>query len=69
MKLFIILVQIIKPADVRPFPKTGAWTTNRKSGLGKSRICTSSPERGRVEELEKSRKLKLKKLALERNLQ
>ncbi|KAF2887452.1 hypothetical protein ILUMI_18722 [Ignelater luminosus] len=69
MKLFIILVQIIKPADARPFPKAGAWKTNRKSGLGKSRICTSSRERTRVEELEKSRKLKLKKLALERNLQ
>ncbi|KAF2896051.1 hypothetical protein ILUMI_10121 [Ignelater luminosus] len=55
----LISVQIIKPTDVRPFTKAGTRKANRKSGLGKSRIYTSSPERARVEELEKSRKLKL----------
>ncbi|KAF2881461.1 hypothetical protein ILUMI_24713 [Ignelater luminosus] len=46
----IILVQIIKPTDVRPFPKADARKANKKSGLGKSKIYTSSPERARVEE-------------------
>ncbi|KAF2890587.1 hypothetical protein ILUMI_15586 [Ignelater luminosus] len=64
----IILVQIIKPANVRPFPKAGGKKTNRKSGLGKSKIYTSSPEKARVEELEKSRKLKLEKTATKKKI-
>ncbi|KAF2899251.1 hypothetical protein ILUMI_06924 [Ignelater luminosus] len=57
----IISVQIIKPAGAKPIPKAGARKTNRKSGLDKLRVYTSSLERAKVEELEKSMKLKLEK--------
>ncbi|KAF2906098.1 hypothetical protein ILUMI_00080 [Ignelater luminosus] len=64
----IISVQIIKPADVRPFPKAGARKTNRKSGLSKSRMYTSSLESPTVEELEKSRKLKLERIVTKKKI-
>lgn len=57
----IISIQVLKPVDIKPFPKAPSRKGNRKSRLGKSRIYTSTPEKCRVEELEEMRKSKLAK--------
>ncbi|XP_030767968.1 uncharacterized protein LOC115891598 [Sitophilus oryzae] len=59
---------IVKPSDVKPFPKAPSRKTNRKSRIGKSRIYTSTPEKIRVEELEDIRRQKLDKSETKKKL-
>ncbi|CAG9763597.1 unnamed protein product [Ceutorhynchus assimilis] len=61
-------MHILKPSDIKPFPKAPPRKTNRKSRLEKSRIYTNIPEKTRVEELEEIRKLKLKKTGTKKKL-
>lgn len=66
-KINIISQVIIKPSDIKPFPKAGPRQGNRKPReKGKSRIYTSTPEKNKIEELDKIKKLKLK--SAKRNL-
>ncbi|KAK4872292.1 hypothetical protein RN001_016416 [Aquatica leii] len=53
--------KILSVHIVRPLPKAGPRKTNGKSRLGKSRIYTNTPEKGRIQELETMRKQKLER--------
>ncbi|KAB0805286.1 hypothetical protein PPYR_02256 [Photinus pyralis] len=64
----IVSLHILKPSDIKPFPKAAPRKTNRKSRVGKSRIYTSTPEKTRIEELEEIRKLKLDKSGTKKKL-
>ncbi|KAK9751565.1 hypothetical protein QE152_g4921 [Popillia japonica] len=60
-KIKIISQVIIKPSDVKPFPKAGPRQGNRKPReKGKSRIYPSTPEKNKIEELDKIKEMKLK---------
>ncbi|KAG5863235.1 hypothetical protein JTB14_021531 [Gonioctena quinquepunctata] len=55
------IVSIVKPSDVKPLPKACPRNTTRKSRKGKSRIYTSTPEKERIEELEKAKLMHVKR--------
>lgn len=61
-------MEILKPADIRPFPKAGERKTSRKSRLGRSRIYTTSSEKERVEELEQARRIRANTKGIKRKL-
>ena len=67
-KINILSSITIKPSDIKPFPKACARKTHKRSKLGKSRIYTSTPEKERIEELEKARFLKLEKTNAKRKI-
>ncbi|KAG5898738.1 hypothetical protein JTB14_020932 [Gonioctena quinquepunctata] len=54
--------------DVKPLPKACPRNTTRESRKGNSRIYTSTPERGRIEELEKAKLMNVKKTNTSRKL-
>lgn len=68
-KVNIISVVTLKPSDIRPYPHAGPRKINRTRKSGKSRIYTSTPEKDRLEELEKMRKVKLDTQNAKRNLE
>ncbi|XP_030746083.1 uncharacterized protein LOC115877126 [Sitophilus oryzae] len=67
-RIKILSMVTVKPIDVKPLPKACPRKTTRKSRVGKSRIYTSTPEKNRIDELERIRQLKLKKTDTKRKL-
>ncbi|KAG5884662.1 hypothetical protein JTB14_005406 [Gonioctena quinquepunctata] len=59
---------ILSNPDVKPLPKACPRNTTRKSRKRKSRIYTSTPEKQRIEELEKAKLMNVKKTNSSRKL-
>lgn len=62
------VVSIVKPVDVKPLPRACPKKIKKKSRVGKSRVYTSTPEKNRIDELEKIRQAKLNKTNTKRKL-